>query len=145
MVTSGGESLSQLPSSSSQGPRTSTPNSSQAHQENSGQQNANVASSTPRPNQRGFARRALASVKVVRADLDPQGKPNNFQLHNHTVHVNIYQEEQACVTYILSKIREEMQMEDLVLVGTSGLVLYDQEGTRGMQNWILKETKTFYQ
>lgn len=67
----------------------------------------------------------------MRADLDQNGKPTNLQRHNHTVHVNIYSEEQACVTYVIAKIREEMETEDLVIVGPSGLVVYDQEGTRG--------------
>ena len=59
------------------------------------------------------------------------GKPSNLRLHNHTVHVNIYREDQACVTYLLHKICEEMVEEDLVLVGSSGLVIYEQDGTRG--------------
>ena len=59
------------------------------------------------------------------------GQPSNLRLHNHTVHVNIYSEEQACIIYLLRKIREEMVEEDLVLVGASGLVIYDQDGTRG--------------
>ena len=80
---------------------------------------------------RNLSRRALACVTIVRADLDNNGKPSNLRLHNHTVHVNIYSEEQACVTYLLHKIREEMVEEDLVLVGLSGLVIYDQDGTRG--------------
>ena len=80
---------------------------------------------------RNLSRRALACVTIVRADLDNNGKPSNLRLHNHTVHVNIYSEEQACVTYLLHKIREEMVEEDLVLVGASGLVIYDQDGTRG--------------
>ena len=80
---------------------------------------------------RNLSTRALACVKIVRADLDNSGKPSNLILHNYTVHVNIYSEEQACVTYLLHKIRQEMVEEDLVLVGASGLVIYDQDGTRG--------------
>lgn len=80
--------------------------------------------STPR-------RRALAVVKVFRADLGNNGKPCNFHSHNLTVHVNIYNNNQACVTYIMEKVREEMQNETLKLVGTNGLVFYDQEGTQG--------------
>ena len=37
----------------------------------------------------------------------------------------------ACVTYLLHKIRKEMLEENLVLAGSSGLVIYDQDGTRG--------------
>ena len=78
-----------------------------------------------------MSRRALVCVKIVRADLDNKGKPSNLRLHNYTLHVNIYSEEQACVTYLLHKIREEMVEEDLVLAGASGLVIYDQDATRG--------------
>ena len=35
------------------------------------------------------------------------------------------------VTNLLHKIRKEMVEEDLVLGGSSGLVIYDQDGTRG--------------
>ena len=77
-------------------------------------------------------RRVLASVRVVRADIDSStGRPQNMQLHNHTVHISIYSEEQACVPYIESRIREEMLVDDLVIVGPNGLTIYDQEGTRG--------------
>ena len=47
---------------------------------------------------RNLSRRALACVTIVRADLDNNGKPSNLRLHNHTVHVNIYSEEEACIT-----------------------------------------------
>ena len=70
-----------------------------------------------------MSRRALACVKIVRAGLDNNGKPSNLRLHNHTVHVNIYSEEQACVTFLLHKIRDEMVEEDLVLVGSPRLVI----------------------
>ena len=39
---------------------------------------------------RSLSRRALASVKIVRADLDNNRKPSNLRSRNHTVHVNIY-------------------------------------------------------
>ena len=72
---------------------------------------------------RDLSRFALASVKIVRAGLYNKGKPSNLRLHNHTVHVNVYSEEQACVTYLLHKIRDEMVEEDLVLVGSPRLVI----------------------
>ena len=90
----------------------------------------NTSTITTRPS-KTLSRAVLAWVKIVRADLDNNGKPSNLRLHNHTVHVNIYSEEQACVTYLLYKIREEMAKEDLVLVGSFELVIYDQDGTRG--------------
>ena len=52
---------------------------------------------------RNLSRRALACAKIIRADLDNNGKPSNLGLHNHTVHVNIYIEGKACVTYLLHK------------------------------------------
>ena len=82
------------------------------------------SSTTPR-------RRILAVVKVIRADIGMDGKPTNFHGHNLSVHVNIYNDDQACIPYIEGKIREEMEDEDLVLVGPSGLIIYDQDGTRG--------------
>ena len=94
--------------------------------------NASAIASTPNAStvttrtSRNLSRRALACAKIVRADLDNNGKPSNLRLHNHTFHVIIYSEEQACVTYLLHKIREEMVERDLVFVGSSGLVIYDQ-------------------
>ena len=45
---------------------------------------------------RNLSRRALACVKIVRADLDNNGNPSNLGLHNHI-------EGKACVTYLLLK------------------------------------------
>lgn len=52
--------------------------------------------------------------------------------YNNAVHVNIYTEEQANVTYILSKVNEQLQCSNQVLIMPNGMVYYDQEGTRGM-------------
>jgi len=78
------------------------------------------------------ARRALAVVKVIRADIGPNGKPTNFIMHNLSAHVNIYSEAQANVSYLLDKIHTEMGDNQLLLVGPNGLVYHDQEGTRGI-------------
>jgi len=78
------------------------------------------------------SRRPLAVVKVVRADLGRNGKPSNFHTHNLTAHVNIYTLGQACVPFVCSKVCEEMGNKTLKLVGTNGLALYNQDGTRGM-------------
>ena len=78
-----------------------------------------------------LSRRASACVKIIRAHLGNSGKPLNLRLHNHTVHVNIYSEERACVTYLLYKIRDEMVEEDFLLVGASELIIYEQDGSRG--------------
>ena len=80
---------------------------------------------------RNLSRHALTCVKVVRADFDNDENPSNLRLHNHTNHVNIYSKEQACVTYFLHKIRREMVEKDFVFVTASGLVIYNQDDTRG--------------
>ena len=74
----------------------------------------------------------LATVHVIRADIMlDTGKPSNIHRYNLTVHVNNYREEDATIPYILEKVMESMDEENLVLVGPNGLILYDQEGTRG--------------
>lgn len=73
----------------------------------------------------------LTTVKVVRADLGANGKPCNFNILNMASHINIYREEDACVAFIEERVRQEMGDETLKLVGTTGLVYYEQEGTTG--------------
>ena len=73
----------------------------------------------------------LATLKVIRADLNSNGKPTNMNYHNLTVHINLYVEEEACITNIQLKVREEMADNKLVIVGANGLVILDQEATRG--------------
>ena len=58
------------------------------------------------------------------------GKLSNIHCYNLTVHVKIYREEDATISYIL-KVMQSMDEENLVLVGPNGLIIYDQEGTRG--------------
>ena len=78
------------------------------------------------------SRHVLVTVRVIRADIMlDTGKPSNIHRYNLTVHVNIYREEDATIPYILEKVMESMDEENLVLVGPNGLILYDQEGTRG--------------
>ena len=73
----------------------------------------------------------LATVHVIRADIMlDTGKPSNIHRYNLTVHVNNYREEDATIPYILEKVMESMDEENLVLVGPNGLILYDQEGIR---------------
>ena len=69
---------------------------------------------------------------VIRADIMlDTGNPNNIHRYNLTVHVNIYCKE-ATIPYILEKdLVESMDEENLLLVGPNGLILYDQERTRG--------------
>jgi len=75
----------------------------------------------------------LATVKIVRADLSAQGKPINMHLHNRAIHVNIYNTDDASVHFVVNKVRDIMDDQTLLLVGTGGLVLNQEEGTTGMQ------------
>ena len=78
------------------------------------------------------SRRVLATVRVFRADIMlDTGKPSNIHRYKLTVHVNIYREEDATIPYILEKAMESIDEENLILVGPNGLILHDQEGTRG--------------
>ena len=78
------------------------------------------------------SRRVLATVRVIRADiLLDTGKPSNIHRYNLTVHVNIYREVDATILYVLEKVIQSMDEENPVLVGPNGMILYDQEGTRG--------------
>ena len=76
--------------------------------------------------------RVLATVRLISADimLDIR-KPSNIHRYNLTVHVNIYCEEDATILYILEKVMGSMDETNLVLEGPNGLILFDQEGTRG--------------
>ena len=78
------------------------------------------------------SRRVLATGRVIRADiLLDTGKPSNIHRYNLTVHVNIYRKVDATIRYILERIMQSMDEENLVLGGPNGMILYDQEGTRG--------------
>ena len=71
-------------------------------------------------------------MRVIRARIMlDTGKPSNIHRHNLTVHVNIYRVKIcATIPYIL-EVMESMDKENLVLVGPNGLILYDQQVTRG--------------
>lgn len=89
-------------------------------------------SSTPIANtSQTSTRRPLATVKVVRADIGSSGKPVNQHYYNLTSHIAVNGVSEACVEFIVSKVRELMGDESLQLVGSSGLVLSDDDGTRG--------------
>ena len=87
-------------------------------------------SSTP-TSSRVAPRIPLATLKVVRADLNSNGKSTNMNYHNLTAHINLYIEEEVCITNIQLKVRKEMADNKLVIVGANGLVILDQEATRG--------------
>ena len=72
-----------------------------------------------------------ATVKVVKTDLGITGRPSNFHKYNMSVHINVQNENEACVSHIQERIREEMGDQLLLLVGSNGLMFFDQEATRG--------------
>lgn len=72
---------------------------------------------------RGAPRRSpLTTVKVVRADIENNGKPTNMTYHNLTAHINIYSEEDAGVSFINGKVQKEMGNNSLVIVGGNGFL-----------------------
>uniref|UniRef100_A0A7M5X5H8 Uncharacterized protein n=1 Tax=Clytia hemisphaerica TaxID=252671 RepID=A0A7M5X5H8_9CNID len=73
----------------------------------------------------------LATVKVMRADLDGSGKPCNTLKYNHELRVLIYQHDKLNVGYVTKRVREEMGNNDLTVVGNKEFIIYEQEGTRG--------------
>ena len=79
-----------------------------------------LVSSTP-TSSRVARRIPLATIKIVRADLNS----------NLTAHINLYIEEQACLKNIQLKVREEMADNKLVIVGANGLLILDQKAARG--------------
>ena len=83
----------------------------------------------------------LATVKVVKADLGITGRPSNFHKYNMSVHINIYNKSEACVSHIQERVREEMGDQSLLLVGSNGLMFFDQEATRGKLIKLLYSTE----
>jgi len=73
----------------------------------------------------------LATLKIIRADIGSNGKPTNLNFHNLTAHINLYNEEDANVSFINKKTCTEMGDDSLVLTGANGLLILDQDGTRG--------------
>ena len=56
--------------------------------------------------------------------------------HNFTAHITLYVEEEACITNIQLKVRKEMTDNKLAIVGANGLVILDQEATRGNPKYL---------
>ena len=56
--------------------------------------------------------------------------------YNFTAHINLYVEEEACITNIQLKVRKEMTDKKLAIVGANGLVILDQEATRGNPKYL---------
>ena len=84
---------------------------------------SSITASTPK--------QALATIKVVRADINENGKPSNFHRHNLTTFIPIYKEDQANVNHVLNQVRKRMNDHSLQLVGATGLKYYHEEGTKG--------------
>ena len=77
------------------------------------------------------SRHVLATMRVIHPDiLLDTGKLSNIHRYNLTVHVHIYREEDATILYILEKVMQSMNEENLALVGPNEMILYDQAGTR---------------
>ena len=83
----------------------------------------------------------LATAKVVKVDLGITGRPSNFHKYNMSVHINIYNENEACVSHIQERVREEIGHQSLLLVGSNGLMFFDQEATRGKLIKLLYSTE----
>ena len=50
----------------------------------------------------------LATVKVVKGNLGITGRPSNLHKYNMSVHINIYNKNEACVSHTQERVREEM-------------------------------------
>jgi len=100
------------------------------------------SSSSTQQSSRRSVTAPLATVKVVRADIGDNGKPSNLLLHNLHVHINIYHDVDACISYVQEKVRDEMNNNTLCLVGTSGFLYQDNDGTRGMV-YMIKSNNYF--
>ena len=82
----------------------------------------------------------LQLIKVVKADLGVTGKPSNLHKYNMSVQINIYNENEACVSHIRERVREEMGDQSLLLVGSNRLMFLDQEATKGKLIKVLHST-----
>ena len=57
------------------------------------------------------------------------------------LHINIYNENKACVSHMQPRVREEMGDQSFLLAGSNGLMLLDQEATRGKLIKVLYSTE----
>ena len=71
--------------------------------------------------QRAVRRTLIFGIKVVRANLGKNSRPVKIYLHIVTVYINSYSEVEGKVKSLESKVSEEMDYEDLVLVMGNGL------------------------
>ena len=61
--------------------------------------------------------------------------------YNMPVHINIYNENKACVSHMQQKVREKMGDQSFSLAGSNGLMFLDQEATRGKLIKVLYSTE----
>lgn len=92
---------------------------------------------TPATGNRFSKKQPLVIARVVRADLVERGRPTNVHRHNTNVHVNIYNQDEASVTFVTDKVRDELDEDEIILVDAKGIMIRDQEGTRGKELAIL--------
>ena len=92
---------------------------------------------TPATANRFSKKQPLVIAGVVRADLDERGRPTNVHRHNTSVHVSIYNQDEASVTFVTDKVRDELDEDEIILVDGKGITIRDQEGTRGKELAIL--------
>ena len=93
-------------------------------------------SSTPNRDSSGSANRSqsttpIATLQIMRADLNTNGKPTNATVYNETAHIKLYTEDQMNVSFVENKVRILMKDNNLKIVGSNGFIIPDQEGTRG--------------
>ena len=72
----------------------------------------------------------LATVKVAKAHLGITGKPSNLHKYNMAVHINIYNENEACVSHIQERKWKKWNN-----------VFFDQEAARGKLTKVIYSTE----
>ena len=80
-------------------------------------------------------------AKVVKTDLGIIGRPSNLYKYNVSVQIDIYNENEACVSHTQERVREEKGDQSLLLVGSFGLMFFDQDATRGKLIKVLYSTE----
>lgn len=66
----------------------------------------------------------------MKVNLEVTEKPSNLQKYNISVHIIICTENQVCVGHWQERLRKEMGDQSLLLTGSNGLIVFDQESTR---------------
>ena len=71
-------------------------------------------------------------IKIVRADLSSTGKPGNIMYHNKQVHITVSKPADANVNFITESARRKFSNDNIVIVGSNGIQIDDEEETKGM-------------